>query len=158
MKPATATNLFFHPNKRLDLIVKASVVILSFVVFSLCGCPQKPADTKVVWGKAKDVTEDLHHRLQAGLFEVDKDPFICKLIPDSSRKLRLPFKWITGADKMARISWERGSFWVKSDDHALIVIHLDEETALSHIQIAPINGFQVHRKFREIIQHPIREY
>lgn len=158
MDPKTVTNLFFRPNKRLDLIVKGSVVILSFVVLSLCGCQKKPSDTEVVWGKAQDVTEDLHHRLQAGIFEIGKDPLICELSPYSPRKSRFPFEPRVGAYQFTHISWERGSFWVKTDDHALIVIYLDAESALSHIQIAPINGFQVIRQFRELIQHPVREY
>ena len=163
MEPTAVTNLFFRLNKRLDLIVKGSLVILIFVVFSLCGCLKKASDMEVVWGRAEDFTEDLHHRLQAGIFEFGKDPFICELMPDlyhssSDGKWRLPFKPRTGAHQMTRIFWERGSFWVRSDDHALIVIHLDEEAGLSHIQIAPLKGFYLVRQFREKIEHPIREY
>jgi len=117
-----------------------------------------PADQKVIWGKAQDVTEDLHHRLQAGLFEIGKDPFICELRPHSfgNEKLRLPFKQKTGAYKRAHISWERGSFSVRADDHALVVVYLDAEMVFSHVQIATVKGLQVVRNFREIVQHPVR--
>ncbi|RKU12428.1 hypothetical protein C6503_17575 [Candidatus Poribacteria bacterium] len=113
-------------------------------------------DTEGGWSEAKDVTEDLYHRLKSGIFEIGKDPLVCELVSSSSPRLKLPFKGKAGADKMARISWERGSFSVKADNNALIVIYLDEEATLSHVQIAPVNGFQLIRQFRSLIRHPIR--
>ena len=149
-------NLFFRQSKRINLAFKVLVVLLCIVALGLSGCQELPSDTGVIWGESKDVTEDLYHRLKSGIFEIRKDPLVCKLISNSSPKLRLPFKRKAGAYKMARISWERGSFSVKSDDHALIVIYLDEEAVLNHIQIAPVKGFQLVRQFRLLIRHPIR--
>ena len=151
----TFTNLFSHPNKRLGaLLINRCIVLLGIIIFTLGGCQRNPSER--VWGQTKDVTEYLHHRLQAGIFELDKDPFIYELIPDSSRTLRMPFKRKTGAHETARISWERGSFWVQTDNHALIVVYLDEETVFSHIQVAPVKGFQTIIQFREFPKPPIR--
>ena len=156
MNPKIVMNLFSRQGRQLGLIVKILVVLLSVISLILIGCQTRPSDTEFALGKVEDVTEDLHHRLWAGFFEIGKEPFICKLTPDSSQELRLSVKKRTGAYKMARVSWERGSFWVKADDHALIVIYLDEEVTFSHLQIAPIKGFKVVRQFRELIEHPVR--
>lgn len=138
-------------------LVKHSVVLLGVITFTLNGCQRNPSETAQIWGKTRDVTEDLHHRLQAGIFEIGKDAFICELAPDSSWTLRMPFKQRTGAYKMARITWERGSFWVQTDDHALIVIYLDEETVFGHIQVSPAKGFFTLFQFREFPETPIRD-
>lgn len=132
--------------------------MLGIIAYFWNGCQKNTSDPTVIWGKVHDVTEDLHHRLQAGLFEIGKDPLICEIINSQhSRKISLlPFQKRIGAAKMVRISWERGSFWVKSDDHALVITYLDAEAALSHIQITSLKGFQVVLQFREIIEHPIR--
>lgn len=158
MDMITVTNPFSHPSKRLGFTIKGLIVLLLIIVLSLSSCQKMPSDREVIWGKAQDVTEDLHHRLQAGLFEIGKDPFICELIPHSfgNQKLRLPFKQKAGAYKRTRISWDRGSFSIRADDHALIVVYLDAEMTFSHVQIATVKGFQVVRNFREIVQHPIR--
>ena len=41
---------------------------------------------------------------------------------------------------MVRVSWDRGSFWVKSDDHAYIIIYIDTEATFSHVQLATFEG------------------
>ena len=162
MDKTIVTNLFFHQNKRLGFVLTELTVLLCVISLSLGGCEKISPDTEVVWGKSEDVTEDLYHRLQAGIFELDKDPYVCEIVIDFekrttlSQKFGLPFKHRAGADKMTHISWERGSFWVKSDDHALVVFYLDAEAAYSHIQVAPIKGFQLVRQFSEHIRHPVR--
>ena len=158
MDTTTVMSLFTHRSRtqQFSLIVKGWVVGLSVIALVLGGCQKPTSHTKVISDKTQDVTEDLYHRLQAGTFEIGRDPFICELVPYPSRKSRFLFKPESGADKMTRISWDRGTFWVKTDDHALIVIYLDAEAILSHIQITPIKGFQVFRQFREFIRHPVR--
>lgn len=159
MDQTAVMKAFFHQNKRHVLRLTFFAVMLNLIFCCWSGCEKSTSETVVVWGKVHDVTEDLHHRLQAGLFEIGKDPLICEIIdsPRSGNISRLALKKKAGARKIARISWEGGSFWVKSDDHALIVTYLDAEAALSHIQIATSKGFQVTLQFREIIEHPIRQ-
>lgn len=157
MVQKAVTNRFSRQSKRIGLLVKIWVVLLGVIALTLGGCQRKPSETARLWGEAKDVTENLHHRLKAGIFEIGKDAFICELAPDSSWTLRMPFKQRTGAYKMARITWERGSFWVQTDDHALIVIYLDEETVFGHIQVAPAKGFFTIFQFREFLKTPIRD-
>ena len=158
MDMITVTNLFFRQSKPLGQIMKKLVILLNIILFAIVGCQGPTADSERDFGKAADVTEDLYHRLQAGLFEIGKEPFICEFVTDSPRKFEFPFRSRNGADQMARISWERGSFWIQTDDHALIVIYLDYETTLGHVQIAPSKGFQIVRQFREFIQRPVRGY
>ena len=57
---------------------------------------------------------------------------------------------------MARISWNGGSFWVKSDDHDLVVMYMDLEAIYSHVQIATLVGFEQSWEFRRKNEHPIR--
>lgn len=152
------TNPFSRLSKRLGLSFKGLIVLLGIMTLTLGGCEKRISDTALSWGKEKDITEDLYHRLQAGIFEVGKDPFICELIPNSSRTLRVPFKpRRTGAHEMVRITWERGSFWVQTDDHALIVIYLDEESVFGHVQVAPVRGFDTILQFRQFLETPIRD-
>ena len=157
MVQITATNLFSRQSKQLGLFIKGWVLLLIIIILTLSGCQRNPSDTESIWGESKDITETLHHRLQAGIFEIGKDAVICELIPEHSWSLRIPFKPRTGANETARISWERGSFWVQTDDHALIVIYLDEETILSHIQVTPMKGCRTLFQFREFINTPVRD-
>ena len=157
MARKTVTKLFSPQSKRLGLLIKGWVILLGIITLTLSSCDKTNLNTTLIWGKTKDVTENLHHRLQAEIFEIGKDPLICELIPEPSWKLRMPFKPITGAHETARISWARGSLWVKTDDHALIVIYLDEETIFNHIQIAPTKGFQILFQFREFLEIPVRD-
>ena len=158
MDTITVTNLFFHRSKPLSRTVKKLVILLNIILFAILGCQGPAADSERDFGKAADVTEDLYHRLQAGLFEIGKEPFICEFVTNSPRKFEFPFSRRKGAYQMSRISWDRGSFWVQTDDHALIVVYFDDETTLGHIQIAPSKGFQIVRQFREFIQRPVRGY
>lgn len=157
MAQTTVTNLSSHQSKRFESVVKGWIVLLGIIMLTLSSCERKSLDGSPVWGKTKDVTENLHHRLQAEIFEIDKDPVICELIPKPSWTLRVPFKPRTGTREQVRISWERGSFWVKTDDHALVVIYLDKETVFGHIQVSPSNGFQILFQFRELLETPIRD-
>ena len=156
MAQTIVTKLSSHQNKRLGLPFKNLIVLLG-VILLLSGCQRPPAEMSSLWGKTKDVTEDLHHRLQSGIFEIGKDPVICELIPELSWTLRIPFKSRTGAYEAARIAWERGSFWVQSDDHALIVVYLDEETIFNHVQVTPVKGFKILFQFRESLEKPVRD-
>ena len=91
-------------------------------------CQEPTSDNEDSLQKPHDVTEDLYHRLKAGIFEPGKDPMIFSLVkkPNLYQRLKLPFYSEAAPHEMARVSWERGTFWVKSDDHALVVIYMDK--------------------------------
>ena len=91
MVQITATNLFSRQSKQLGLLIKGWVLLLIIIILTLSGCQSNPSDTESIWGESKDITETLHHRLQAGIFEIGKDAVICELIPEHSWSLRIPF-------------------------------------------------------------------
>ena len=123
----------------------------------MSGC-QTPTSVPSVLGHQTDVTEDLHHRIQAGVFEVGKEPLVCLVEKASieNEKRRLLFQSRKSPRELVRFSWERGSFWVQADDHALVVIYMDQEAIFSHVQIATSDKFSLVRKIREKIRIPIR--
>ena len=145
MAMITATNSFFHRCKWLSFFTL-------LIVFLLGGC-QKSADRLDSFGKQKDLTEDLYHRLKAGMFKVGKEPVVCQIVETidaSSLKLKRIPRGIT------RISWERGTFRVQSDDLGRVVIYMDEETLFSHVQVATLKGLGVNLLFFEDIKRPVR--
>ena len=146
-------NSFFRQSNQLG-----KLTALALVVLILSGCQNPMSDAPVKLGYEFDVTEDLYHHLKAGLFEPEKDPMICRVIkkPNLYEKLKLPFYSKNAPHKMVRVSWERGSFWVESDDHALVVIYMDPEATFSHVQIATLEGFSLARIFREKNEVPVR--
>ena len=158
MDTMIVTNFFSHQSNQFGLIALALAGFVQIILLILGGCQNPNSDTSPTFGHQIDVTEDLYHRLKAGLFEVRKDPLICQVLKrrNPDQKLRFPFSKEEAPHQMVRISWERGSFWVKSDNHALVVIYMDEEAIFSHVQVATLEGFATSRIFRESIEHPIR--
>ena len=135
------TNSFRPPFKKIAFL--AAIVVL---VFIKGGCEKKTAEDSNVFGNGRDVTEDLHHRLKAGMFDPSTDPFVCEII---SIRGKVPHG-------IVRISWDRGTFRVRSDDLGKVVMYMDEEAVFSHVQIAPRKGLELSVQFREFHHHPIR--
>lgn len=127
------------------LLFKKIIFLLVFIILIVCGCERKTADVRA-FGRVKDVTEDLYHRLKAGMFDPATDPFICA-VRGSSRKV--PYG-------IVRISWDRGTFRVRADDHGKVVIYMNEETVFSHVQMATLKEFRLTPQFSEFHQPPIR--
>ena len=158
MNSIIAIKCSIHQNDGLGSMVLTWIILIKTIVFLISGCQHPNPGTPSVLGRKTDITEDLYHRLKAGLFIAGKDPVIFNIekTPNPSQKLRFPFYNEKAPHKMVRIYWERGSFWVKSDDRALVVIYMDVEATYSHVQIATLEGFQNSRQFRETYKHPIR--
>ena len=142
-----------HRSNKLGLLIT-----LTLFIFISHGCQKPASDVDPPLGKVNDVTEDLYHRLNAGLFKVGFDPLIFHVVknPNLYQILGLPFYNENATNTMVRLSWDRGSFWVKTDDHGLVVVYMDEETIFSHVQIATLEGFSSARQFTEFPEHPIR--
>ena len=132
----------------------ALVICVQIIVILMSGCQNS---TLYTWGEELDITEDLYHRIKAGLFEVGEEPVVCHIVryPNLYTRLRLPFYSESAPHTMVRVSWERGSFLVKSDDQALVVIYMDSEVIFSHVHIATPEGFSNDREFRGKGEHPI---
>ena len=167
MDTTIATKCFFPQSRRLGFIALILAMFLQIIVIFMSGCQDPISKGSPTLGHEIDITEDLYHRLKAGLFEAGKDPVICRIVKNPHylfRKIKIPFYGSgkshhneQGAPhKMVRVSWERGSFWVKSDDHALIVIYMDVETVYSHVHITTLEGFNNHREFRHRNESPVR--
>ena len=155
MDIATATNSFFRRGKQLTLLIGIIVLISA-------GCENKTDDIRA-FGKAKDITEDLHHRLKAGMFEPGVDPFICQILKvpfvasvRSVLGLKTRLRMQSAPHQVVRISWDRGTFRVKADDLAHIVIYMDDEVLFSHVQIATLKALVLSLQFRETHQFPVR--
>ncbi|MYG05688.1 MAG: hypothetical protein F4039_01460 [Gammaproteobacteria bacterium] len=135
-----------------------NLMALTLVVLIVSSCQKPTSDNEDSLGKLHDVTEDLHHRLKAGLFEPGKDPMVFRLAkqPNLYQRLKLPFYSEDAPHKMVRISWDRGTFWVRSDDHALVVVYMDKEAIFSHVQVATLTEFSADRRFIENRRHPVR--
>lgn len=159
MNPIILTNKFFRQSnghgKPIFLILTLLVQIMLFI---LSGCQTPTSNTYIDLGHGIDISENIYHRLKAGLFEIRKDPVILRVMKKPTLKTKIfhPRDLETAPHKMVRISWELGSFFVKSDDRALVVIYLNKEAAFSHIQVTPLKGFNLNQHFRESVQHPIR--
>ena len=155
----TVTKCFFHRgNWFWRGMVLAFPILVQISILLMSGCKNPTSDIPYALGGNVDVTEDLYHRLKAGLFEAGKDPVICEINQHSSlpQKLRFPFHSSKAPYTMIRVAWERGSFWVESDDRALVVIYMDPEAIFSHVQITTLEGFGATRQFRYRAEHPIR--
>lgn len=145
----TATSSFLHLSKRIVFFVFA-VMLVSISV----GC-RKPTDISHTFGKQKDLTEDLHHRLKADMFEIGKEPVVCRITQIANSGANMP-ELISAPHEIARISWDRGAFRVRSDDLGFIVIYMDEEVLFSHVHVATHERFVVNLLFFEEIKHPVR--
>lgn len=156
--PATDTIIamkcFSHLNSRLGTRALASVML----VLLMSGCQPPEIGPTPTLSLKTDITEDLYHRLKAGLFTAGTDPMIIRIEKDPIffHELEIPFYIDEAPYKMMRVSWERGSFWVKPDNHALVVIYLDPEATYSHVEIATLRGYTNAREFRVGYEHPIR--
>lgn len=148
---------FSHRHPLGKLMIFSSIILTQIIVSFISGC-QTSTSIPPIFGQTSDLTEDLHHRLKAGLFEPEKDPVIAQIHKSKNlfHKIDIPFYSNSAPDTMVRLSWERGSFWVKSDDHAYVIIYMDMEATLSHVQLATLEGFGNIREFRDRYDRPIR--
>lgn len=136
----------------------ALILTVQITLLIQSGCQTPTPHTPRALGPGIDITENIYHRLKAGLFEIKKDPVILRVVkkPAQDTKFFHPLDLKKAPHTMVRVSWELGSFFVKSDNRALVVIYLNNEAALSHIQVAPLEGFNLNQHFREKVQPPIQ--
>lgn len=135
-------SVFFHLNSFFDnAIAKDSLVVFYILVLILSGCGELELD------QGHDITEDLYHRLIAGIFEPGKDPFIIH-VRSGQHKTNYPI-----TESFVRFSSENGGFWVKSDETASVIMYMDKVATFSHIHFFVDRRYQV---FTIYIEHPTR--
>jgi len=146
MNMGTAMNVFsllssFWTNS----IAKFSFVVFCVLVLILSACRESERSYSY------DITEDLHHRLISGIFEPGKDPFILHLRSGRDRKRTRPL-----AGVFMRFSSVNGSFWVKTDEQALIVLYMDKEATFSHIHFFVDSRHHTITLYPEFPTRPVR--
>jgi len=98
-----------------------------------------------------DLTDDLYHRIKAGLFQPTREPLVLRLTRAGEDGREVPAR-----GEYAMFSRDEGSFGVRSDDHGAIVVHMDMEAALSHLSVNTPRDRGLVREFHEDPRHPIR--
>ena len=138
-------SVFFRRNSHCaNAIVKFFGVVFCVCVLVLSSCGE------LELGKGQDITEDLYHRLVAGMFEPEKDPFIIHVRTQKQRDVSQP-----AVGTFMRFSWENGSFWVKVDESASVILYMDKEAIFSHLKFFAHKGYQVQTVYFE---HPFRPF
>lgn len=79
-----------------------------------------------------DITEDLHHRLLAGIFDVTTESYI---IECPFRNNEIPI--LRDFDKRDYIdfNWEKGGFSVQMNKDSQVIVYLNHDTVYGHIKI-----------------------
>lgn len=98
----------------------------------------------------QDITEDLHHRLKAGMFEPGKDPFFIRIRTRARSGKPRP-----AVGNFVHFSWENGSFSVKVDEGAAVVMYMDAEAIFSHINFATDRRYDAGTLYSEFPQRPV---
>ena len=136
-------NLFTHRSSTdLNSIFEFSILLICIIVLNLGAC----REPTVGEGYIRDITDDLYHRLRAGIFEPENEPCVVRMVLPSGRVT-------PGA--LLRVSWEHGSFRVKSNQDALVVMYMDTEAILNHVRIENISTGSTMLLFMEHPTHPI---
>jgi hypothetical protein len=90
--------------------------------------------------------------MQAGLFVPAKEPLPLVLLGGDPDEHMGPV-----AGQYLKLSWEQGSFWVKSNEKGHVVFFMNNEAAFSHLHIGPsrTGALLVQRDFIENPVYPI---
>jgi len=101
--------------------------------------------------EALDLTDDLYHRIKAGLFVPACEPLVLRVTRAGTAREGdpAPGEYLTFAR-------DSGSFAVKTDARGNVVVHMDLEAALSHIRVITLPERGLVREFDESPHHPIR--
>ena len=136
-------------NKRLAIVC----IVLLCIGLSACqqwlGKPDGPMETT---GLVTDITEDLHHRMKAGVMDLTKEPLVVSVVrfDPTEGQMDIPNAYLN-------VTWELGSFWVKSGDNGLVVTHWNTDAIYGHVKVtASTDGQGTRRYFPQHPQHPLR--
>lgn len=119
--------------------------------FELGSLPTQRTDTLEDDARALDLTDDLYHRIKAGLFVPGREPLVLRAHRASGARLGDP-----APGEYLTFQREGGSFGVRADRRGAVVVHMDRESALSHLVVTTQPGCDPVREFHERPRHPIR--
>jgi hypothetical protein len=137
-------NLSRHPNNiRMGVSRGVKAVFACGLLVLLVACEDK---APLTFGHAKDISDDLYHRLRAGLFVPVRDPVILQVFKNRAK----------APGEILRVTWERGSFQVKTDRNAHLVVFMDREAISSHVNIAGPDYAGMALQFRSNMEGPIK--
>ncbi|QDU66957.1 hypothetical protein [Engelhardtia mirabilis] len=99
-----------------------------------------------------DLTEDFYHRYRAGLFVPESEPLVMR-----ATTLDDDGDVIMAGGKYLRFTWDQGTFDVRIDRNGLVVLHMDDQAAMSHLTtVLPPTVSSMAREFPEYPNHPIQ--
>ncbi len=123
---------------------------LAILCLSLLACQQSNNQPLESTGMITDITEDFHHRMKAGALDLRKEPVVVSVVKNTRAGL------VDIPDAYVRVYWELGSFWVKSNDNCLVVMHWNQDVAYGHVKVvASTQGDATRRHFRHDPVHPL---
>ena len=128
----------------MNAIAKLPLVAFCVCVLILSSCDEPEL------GEVQDITEDLHHRLKAGMFEPGKDPFFIRIRTRGRRGKSQP-----AVGNFVHFSWENGSFSVKVDEGAAVVMYMDAEAIFSHINFSTDRRYNAGTLYAEYPRRPV---
>lgn len=100
-----------------------------------------------------DLTDDLYHRIKAGLFVPECEPLVIRASshPEEGEEPH------SVAHEYFRFEWHLGRFDVRTSATGIIALHADREALLSHLRIwSPRLHHDMAREFLHYPSHPIR--
>ncbi len=124
--------------------MKTSNLFLCFAALALSfGCEAEP-EGSVRPFEAIDLTSDLFHRAQSGMFAPDREPvFLRTQHPIGPESKRHDFEFHS----------DFGSFWIRPDARGRAVVYMDPQMFFSHW--AASNDLPFARTFTEWPKHPL---
>jgi hypothetical protein len=138
-------------------IRRASLLVVCALVASVGSAPRGRLDGAEerdgAFGHPLDLTDDLYHRLKAGLFVPECEPLVIRASshPEEDEEPR------SVAHEYYRFEWHLGRFDVRTSETGVIVLHADREALLSHLRIwSPALHHSMAREFLHYPAHPIR--
>lgn len=127
--------------------MKIAFSILCLALLSSCQSnqPLEPSPFYI------DVTEDFHHRMQSGALNLQKEPLVIAPLSNDQKSL------VKMKNSYLRMSWELGSFWVKSNEESLVVMYWNSDVIYGHVQIASAEQGSTFRHFLPNPIHPVQK-
>ncbi len=140
---------------RVTVAVIAGILGLPIAIVAALrgGEPKTTQATEHTW---LDLTDDLYHRIKAGLFVPECEPLLCGVEQrhDSARETG------EGILGFLEIEWEEWRFAVAADEISeSVVLYMSPEIVFGHIRIRPSGrGTGVARWFLPWPYHPVRRW
>ncbi len=131
---------------------RIAIPCIPFLCFGLLSCFLSEGNNRMeTAGTVVDITEDFHHRMKSGVLNLQKEPVIISVVRrDAHGSHDTPNAYL-------KMSWELGSFWVKTNDNSLVVTHWNSDVIYGHVAVtSSTDGIGTARNFPQHPQHPVK--